>query len=387
MPIPGRSRRLQIAQAIASLPNSRRARSQVEWLQDLAEDPELALVRSDRRRNVLRVAELLARAARWNLPSTPPGDEMTAWPTWAKLIEGSGLSRSTVADILAWLRRRGRLAVVETGTTARIRAGLLYPHADPHADQGNRAAEYVLCIPQPESTEQSCGSDDGPLGTELGPLPASPDAGNYSHARARARRNRKGDATADISGSNTPGLWKTSVVPRRRRDQLAAAETLRRVDPVLRRLSARYVRHLLAPWWDAGWTPDDVLYAVNHRPNGAPWPYAYRSHEIWHVPGWLRARLSAWLGSDGTPLPSLSQRRAAQAAAAARRQADERARRQAAIAAAADASQPAIAEQIRAVRQRLARLASHHGRLARHRTVQMRGAPRPSRASSPLRDL
>jgi hypothetical protein len=365
LPLPGDSRRLQIALAIPE--GTRRAHTQLEWLKAVAEDEELALVRSDRRRHVLRVAQLLADNARWpDMPGIPPGEEMTTWPTWAALMESSGLSRSTVADILAWLRGRGYLGTVETGTTETIRAGMLYPLPDPHAGEGNRAAEYVLCVPvpdpvdDPEPAEAHAGSV--PLWTDLGPLPGSPEPGISCPAGAREDHPQKTGKTEKLR-NNEGFLWKTSITPRTQRDRLRASEALRVADPVLRRLSSRHLRHLLTPWWDAGWTPSDVLYAVNVRADGTAWPYAYAADDIGHVPGWIRHRLSAWLGPDGQPVRSHRQRQAAASARAAEQLAAARAQAEAAHAAAVDGTGH---PDIEAVRAELLARATRRGRLAQH---------------------
>ena len=67
-----------------------------------------------------------------------------------------------------------------------------------------------------------------------------------------------------------------------------------------RRESARFLR--------AGWLPRDVSYAAEHTPGGIPWAM---DDPVRHPRAHLRWRLSRWLGPDGTPLPSRSQRQAA----------------------------------------------------------------------------
>jgi hypothetical protein len=67
-----------------------------------------------------------------------------------------------------------------------------------------------------------------------------------------------------------------------------------------RRESARFLR--------AGWLPRDVAYAAEHTPEGVPWAM---NDPVRHPRAWLRWRLSRWLGPDGAPLLSRSQRQAA----------------------------------------------------------------------------
>jgi hypothetical protein len=369
--------RMQIALAIPD--GSRRARTEAEFFEDLDQDDELVLVRADRRRNVAKVAEVLAAFAEWENKPGRQGEEMTTMPTWQELMDRTGLSRSTVADILRWLRERGRLGVVETGSTPEIRAGALWPLPDPHADEDNRAAVYVLCVPKGEPDEPEETEVDQPAGLTSVPADSPVDgtrtpprsvfgAGNSCPARAREETGQNGKRSNEGGG-----LWKTSVRPCGKREQLAAAEAARWADPVLRRLSARHVRHLLAPWWSASWTVDDALYALNARPDGTPWPYAYQADELRHVPGWIRHRLAAWTTPDGRPGPSRSQRRAAAAARdrveQRRRQAAEQARHQAAV----DAREVAA---IKAARFFLLADADYAGRLQRVAEERMRDARR-----------
>ncbi len=91
---------------------------------------------------------------------------------------------------------------------------------------------------------------------------------------------------------------------------------------LLRGLSAEHLRHLARPFWLAGWRPADVLHAIDHEPGGRQHGY---TAAVRAPAAWIRARLAAWLGPDGTPLPSPGQLRAA---AAARARADAAAHRE-----------------------------------------------------------
>ncbi|MFI7643527.1 hypothetical protein [Nonomuraea sp. NPDC049400] len=90
-----------------------------------------------------------------------------------------------------------------------------------------------------------------------------------------------------------------------RQEGLQAAETLRQHSLDLRKLSAHYVRYLVRDFFDAGWSAADVLHAIDHLPDGRPWPFAGMPR---HVPGWTRHRLKAWRAADGSVLPSKSHR-------------------------------------------------------------------------------
>ncbi|MFD0659675.1 hypothetical protein [Thermocatellispora tengchongensis] len=80
-------------------------------------------------------------------------------------------------------------------------------------------------------------------------------------------------------------------------------------------MSPWYIRHLIRDYVTAGWTADDVMHALDHKPDGSAWTYTWTSRDqIRNVPGWVRFRLSAWLDEHGRPLPGKSQRLAAAAA-------------------------------------------------------------------------
>ncbi|HEY6793469.1 MAG TPA: helix-turn-helix domain-containing protein [Kineosporiaceae bacterium] len=133
---------LAVARAIP--PGHRRARTVAGWLDDVAQHPAMLLRRGDAQRGILAVARELSRRAAWPRPELGEEDlaAMLVWPTWAVLIERTGLSRSTVAAHLAWLRRAGLLGLVSGGTTAQFSPAIL---AD--GSEGNSAAVYVLCAP------------------------------------------------------------------------------------------------------------------------------------------------------------------------------------------------------------------------------------------------
>ncbi|WP_327591273.1 hypothetical protein OHA25_60075 (plasmid) [Nonomuraea sp. NBC_00507] len=81
---------------------------------------------------------------------------------------------------------------------------------------------------------------------------------------------------------------------------------------MLRLMTAWYLRWLLKPVLEAGATVADVLHALDVREDDSRWTYTWLSTaEIRHPAGWVRHRLSAWIGPDGRVLPLPSQRRAA----------------------------------------------------------------------------
>jgi hypothetical protein len=122
------------------------------------------------------------------------------------------------------------------------------------------------------------------------------------------------------------------AVPQTRSEALTAARVMQDCFRVLRRISSEHLRHLARPFFAAGWSPRDVLHAIDHEPGGRQHGYTAQVHS---PAGWARSRLAAWLGSDGIPRPSRSQqltenRRQILADQAARRARDTAARAQAA---------------------------------------------------------
>lgn len=244
------SRRARIYRAIPD--GSHRARSPRAWLRALDDCPEYAVVRADAGRNIHLVCQALARHTDRRTTTTRPG--------WHLLAEDTGLSRATVQRVIRRLRGWGLIGVVETGSTWRTRGGR------PDDDQDNRAGEYVLCTPAVDE------SDPPSL------LLVQESGKPLAHA-----------------GEN-PVPWSMCRAPTTKGDQLAAAERLRSRAPVLARISARYLRHLLRPCFAAGWTPADVLHALDHVPDGTPHWY---TADVRRPAAWVRHRLRRWQLDDG----------------------------------------------------------------------------------------
>ncbi|MFI7632438.1 hypothetical protein [Microbispora rosea] len=300
-------RRLTIFGALPE--GARRAPSQAAWVRAVQAHPDAAALRADAHANLMRVVWVLARHADWT--------EMVTRPTWAVLIDRTGLSRSTVAAWLAWLRRTGLLGTVTPGTTVKYRRGTACGLLDD--GRGNEAAEYVLAVPAPAEALQdsaeplaSAGGGEGKAPVS-GPVeesrtPSGPPLGGLSSRLSRAR-----EATPGLS--DTGWWWSRAVTPATRRDSLAAAHRARNEDVTLRALSPRHVRSLLRPVFANGGTLADALFMINHRPDGTEWPFAGMPR---YVPGWVRHRLAAWLTEDGRLRPGVELPSRQRAAAAAR---------------------------------------------------------------------
>ena len=87
------------------------------------------------------------------------------------------------------------------------------------------------------------------------------------------------------------------------RDVHRACELIHAEDPTLRGVDFASLRTEAARLFSAGWTTEDVLHALGHRPDGEPWPVGPEHRGT----AWLTARLRAWRTPDGDIRPSLSQ--------------------------------------------------------------------------------
>ncbi|SEU46749.1 hypothetical protein [Nonomuraea wenchangensis] len=291
----------------------RRAGSQQEWLRTLKEDLEVLELRADGYSNLLRVANLIVWAADWST--------LCSRPTIARIVDVTGLARPTVKRWIRWLRDRGWLGVVEQGSTCRFRKGTGAGLLDDGL--GNRAALWVLAVPRRTARDHR----QEPAVDQPEQISEPPSVSLRRRETSSPTRTREERSPRRRSSRISP-TWSLHDTARTKRDKIALCERLRAEDPLLRRVTAWYLRWWLAPFIDEGWTAADVLHALNVRPDDSRWTYTWSSaSEIRHVPGWVRHRLAAWLDSEGRPVPSRSQRRAAADAARRAEQAARRAER------------------------------------------------------------
>ncbi|MCF6467295.1 hypothetical protein FAF44_02560 [Nonomuraea sp. MG754425] len=292
----------------------RRAGSQKEWLRTLKEDLETLELRCDGYANLTRIANLIAWAANWST--------MCSRPTIARLVEVTGLSQATVKRWVRWLRVRGWLGTVEEGSTCQFRKGTAAGLLDDGL--GNRAAVWVLAVPRRSRADRLRDHDprcvDLPERTSEPPTGSLPERTRVDPTRTREERSPSRPREPRISPH-----WPLHATARTKRDKIALCERLRAEAPILRRVTAWYLRWWLSAFIDEGWTAADVLHALDSRADDSRWTYTWSSvSEIRHVPGWVRHRLAAWLDGEGRPVASRSQRRAAVDAA---RRAGQEARR------------------------------------------------------------
>ncbi|GII06115.1 hypothetical protein Pta02_81230 [Planobispora takensis] len=301
------------------------AQSLLLWYQVIAACPDAAHRRADWWRNTMNIVWVLM---------THAGSDMVTKPwsgaTWEKLAREAGVSRSTLADRLRWLRVHGFLSTLLSGSTPALRAG----RRGLRDGLGNLAAQYALTIPEavleamdPEERESLVPPvpevvperwEDVPWPVETLPVDVtrtprvSPYVGERSispvHAREgdqdRAPRKNHAPAPASSAPATPEPAWPATVTPVTKSQRLQACQRLRRDDPVLRKMPEKHLRSLLRPLFQAGATVSDVKHAFNVQPDGRPWPYT--DDPRW-LPGWVRWRVAAWADDDGTlraPLPS-----------------------------------------------------------------------------------
>ena len=227
------------------------------------------------------------------------------------------MSVSTYKRCSRWWRDRGYAAIVRPGWTPALRAMALVGPED-----HNERQVLVLCLPRREKPAAPASGSCQALTEPLSGFRRKPDNAPHAHEAENEDKPEKARAPRGQSLLPRTGPAPLGAVPQNGSEALAAAQAMQERVRLLQRLSAEHLRHLTRPFWLAGWRPADVLHALDHEPGGRQHGYtaAVRSPAAW-----IRARLAAWLGPDGTPLPSPGQLRAAAAAWA---RADAAARRE-----------------------------------------------------------
>lgn len=106
-----------------------------------------------------------------------------------------------------------------------------------------------------------------------------------------------------------PAQWPMHDVPVGYTEQLMACEWLCYISPTLRRVGGDRLRLLLQRWFDTGWTPRDVVYALDHLPTGEAQPgdvpTATSDPKI--TEAYVKRRLRGWLDEEQNPLPAINQ--------------------------------------------------------------------------------
>jgi hypothetical protein len=290
---------LAVAKAIPA--RSRRAGSQHGWLGDVVDHPDYGLRRADAQVNILAVSNVLASFANW--------ETMLTRPTWAHIMQRTGLKRSTVAAHLAWLRSAGLLGLVVGGTTPQFSPGVLHDQGD--EPEQNEAAVYVLCAPvslrlvavsHPDDVgaeyvddgrddRESPQVSDCSVDRTWTPSPSRSE-GIFPARESKIRNQRDSHQNRPEPAPAAPER-PTSKAER----CLTAMEARRRL-PVLANMSTAYVAALFREWHLAGWSLSDVLTALQRTPDGEQHRF---TDAVRNVPGWVRYRLQAWRSDPANP--------------------------------------------------------------------------------------
>ncbi len=211
---------------------------------------------------------------------------------------------------LADLRAAGLLGIVQTGSTPEFR-----PLALSHIE-GNLAAVYVLAYPHAleacaDETLDSVDIDDTPTDLSEGKIPFHAHARESSHHEP-LRGTDLDHATREQKSQpwRTGPLWSRHITPKRKDERLRAAWAVKMSLLGAKNLSDHALASLLRPFHLAGWTISDILYALDHRPDGTLWPHS-GMQGVKHTQGWMMYRLSPWIDEFGTVRISHTQQIAA----------------------------------------------------------------------------
>lgn len=280
---------------------SQRAARGSQWLESVRQHPEVVTMRADGRRNLLRTAAALLSGVR---PST-----MTTSPGWDYLLgQLNGSARRTLGRHLLRLRKLGLLGVVASGRTAvwtPKNSGQLI----------NERSVYVLCVPR---TLRSVDISGTPTvnGLRSNPQHAREQSEQTSYGPASPAENLSGSALEGAAASpqrNRPEhvcslhatIAQATKRATRHAEKVAIGELLEHV-PALRKARAAFLAWVCRPFFVAGWTPADVLHAIDHRPDDARIPHD-GANGISDIARWVEHRLTVW-NSPAGPLRSKSQR-------------------------------------------------------------------------------
>ena len=247
-----RRRRLETAIRRA-LPSADRGLAGPAWWRKARAVPALGLLRGDARANAIKVGYRLALSAR------PDGSSA---PTWEGLMAATGLSRRSVARWIAWWHEQGFLATAEHGSRAADRPEWNLP------GQGNHAAVYLLATPR-----KTAPSADG----EAVPVTGTPLVSSRREEPSRARE--------------AAPAWPLHALTVTRRDERAAA--CRIAAEAGWAGSERAVGSAVREFLRAGWTPQDVLDALEFAPDGTRWRSTGRVGSPGRIARW---RLRPWAG-------------------------------------------------------------------------------------------
>ena len=298
---PSRAREGDIEVILAGVPAGSR---RVEHLSDAVPALRALPAWQDLSRTRRRLMESLMEA----LVTCADRSKMISRPGHKRLARMIGRGASTVTMAIGWLLRHGVLGRVAAGRSA------AYATPDENGKRINEAAVYVLCCTPHLAVEKILTRHRREATAGVGEDP------QQSRARGAVEKTwhpssledsstRTGRGTTHTRESRLVELWPSNRPVSTRRQQLAAARTVRDRALSLRVLSTRDVRSLIRPFLEAGWTCADVLHALEHSPEGAHRLDSLGAgQDTARVRGQIRWRLGHWVDPDGLVMASASQR-------------------------------------------------------------------------------
>jgi hypothetical protein len=234
-----------------------------------------------------------------DLGTTRPGVE--------KIAALIGASQKTVYNYLAKLNKAGLMATVATGCGwGETDPGYRPPHRT--NTTVNERAVYALCLPTGNTLADPA---DNP------PINENPNKDIHNQNRGQNCSLKRSTYAPEnpIPRARTPklSLWDEFLLTHRPRGRavkrLFAAFRLKKQIPALRNEPERRIAAQIKALTDAGYSNADLIYAIDHHPDGPQWTYDTRVRK---PNGWLRSRLSHWIKPDGSAIPSPSQERTAE---------------------------------------------------------------------------
>jgi hypothetical protein len=161
------------------------------------------------------------------------------------------------------------------------------------ATQGEKLSVDISCLPIPTSVgtnppharERECDKDK--------------DRNDGAPHRLKAYFQALSERVQDLGGNRRAPLWPgnatTDAMTKRgtRANQLLAALTMRDRSFALRQISAKHLAYLCRPWFEAGYTVNDLMHALDHLPNGQRHRHD-GADGVGNVAGWVAYRLGFW---------------------------------------------------------------------------------------------
>ncbi|MGO2485290.1 MAG: hypothetical protein ACTH73_12405 [Glutamicibacter ardleyensis] len=238
---------------------------------------ELLCRRKDCQRNIMAVL--------WVLLRYTDHDSMTVRITWNTIAEKARVSRATVGNALKFLRTHGILGIVASGRSAQYAAKAGQPAT-------NEAPVYVICRPiglglRPQDTPDTTTHrpthqtpNRAACGNNLEPLPVGGlttyEVSSYTRVRETNTQNEPLRGTEKPFGHGSAArtdehdrrpveLWPAfRTISSRPQGLSASAEILRRM-PDFSRFSKKNVLNMFKPFFNAGWTINDIHHALEWR--------------------------------------------------------------------------------------------------------------------------